>query len=170
MLLGLTLPILGALLLGVPFTPQTPGGVVSDRDHAIVFEFGWEGDWSHAEGLHQGGTVAFEVTPVEHWLEIEVGGSAIHEASGSELSVDCLFKKPWTLSKTAEVMAGVGPEIIRATGPGSGTFFGISAALDLMFWPAKDVGWYLEPTYERTFRAGLPQNGMTISAGLLIGR
>lgn len=154
----------------MPTRVPVPPAPQAERDHAITFELGWEGDWSHAEGLHQGGTAAFEITPIEHWLEIEVGGSAIHEPSGAELSVDCLFKKPWTLSKTAEVMAGAGPEIIRATGSDHGTFFGFEAALDFMFWPTKDVGWYLEPAYERTFRGGTAQNGLAMAAGLLIGR
>ena len=44
-----------------------------EGDHALILEFGGAGDWSRAEGFHPGGTFAFEVTPIEHWLELEIG-------------------------------------------------------------------------------------------------
>jgi hypothetical protein len=67
-------------------------------------------------------------------------------------------------------MVGVGPELIHATGPEHRTFWGVSAVLDFMFWPTTNIGWYLEPAYEATFRNGTTQHGMGIAAGLLIGR
>jgi hypothetical protein len=71
--------------------------VPADReDHAIVYELGWAGDWSQSEGLHpNGGTVAFEVTPIERWLELEIGFTAIRADGSTEMPVDVLFKKPW---------------------------------------------------------------------------
>jgi hypothetical protein len=65
-LIGLTCVALVALAGRVAAQDAPP-----DVDHAIVFEIGAEGDWSKAEGLHAGGTFAFEVTPIEHWLELE---------------------------------------------------------------------------------------------------
>jgi hypothetical protein len=141
-----------------------------DDDHAIVFEIGAAGDWSRAEGFHPGGTFAFEVTPIERWLELEIGITAIHDDEGTEIPIDVLFKKPWRLSPTFEFMIGVGPELIHATGPDHGTFWGISTVLDFMFWPRKNVGWYVEPGYELTFRDGAKHHGLAIAAGLLIGR
>lgn len=141
-----------------------------DDDHAIVFEIGAAGDWSRAEGFHPGGTFAFEVTPIERWLELEIGVTAIHGDDGTEIPIDVLFKKPWRLSPTFEFMIGVDPELIHATGPNNDTFWGLSAVLDFMFWPRKNVGWCVEPGYELTFRDGAKHHGLAIAAGLLIGR
>jgi hypothetical protein len=141
-----------------------------EGDHAIVFELGAEGDWSHTEGFHPGGTFAFEVTPIEHWLELEVGFTAILADAGTEMPVDILFKKPWPISRSFEFMVGAGPEVIHATGRDAGTFWGVSSVLDFMFWPKANVGWYLEPGYEVTFRDGTTHHGLGIAAGLLIGR
>ena len=89
--------------------PAARAQTTEDADRTITFELGWAGDWSRGEGLRAGGgTVAFEVTPIEHWLEIEVGVSAIREDTGTELPVDVLFKKPWPLSRGAELMIGAG--------------------------------------------------------------
>ena len=60
--------------------------------------------------------------------------------------------------------------IIHATGPNSRTFWGIEAVADLMFWPSRNLGWYVEPGYEATFPDGMTKGGMAIAVGLLIGR
>jgi hypothetical protein len=139
-------------------------------DHAVVFELGWAASWSRGENAHwRGGTFAFEVTPIEHWLEIEVGVSAIHADGVTEIPIDVLFKKPWSVSPEFEVMVGIGPELTHSTGSDSATYWGVSSVLDLMFWPKKNVGWYLEPGYEVTFRNGT-EHGFALAAGLIIGR
>ena len=74
------------------------------------------------------------------------------------------------MSPTVEFMIGVGPELIHATGPDGETFWGMSTVLDFMFWPRKNIGWYVEPGYELTFRDGTKHHGLAIAAGLLIGR
>lgn len=144
---------------------------VAENDHAIVYELGWAADWSHDERLHpKGGTFAFEVTPIEHWLELEFGVTAIRAAGSTEIPLDVLFKKPWTFSPQFEFMIGVGPELIHATGPDHATFWGLSSVLDFMFWPSKNVGWYLEPSYEATFRNSTVHHGLGMAAGLIMGR
>jgi hypothetical protein len=148
--------------------PVKPAPV--DDDHAIVFEIGGAEDWSRSEGFHPGGTFAFEVTPIEGWLELEFGVTAIHGDEGTEIPVDVLFKKPWCLSPAFEFMIGVGPELIRTTGRDAETFWGVSTVLDFMFWPRKNIGWYVEPGYELTFRDGTKHHSLAIAAGLLIGR
>ena len=138
------------------------------EDHSVVYELGWAGDWSHAEGWQpRGGTLAFEITPIEHWLELEIGATAIHTSGGTETEADLLFKKPWTLSRRVELMAGIGPELVHADGA---TFWGFSTVADIMVWPRRNVGVYVEPGYERTFPHAGARNGMAIAAGLLIGR
>ncbi len=140
-----------------------------DVDHAVVFELGWEGDWSNGEGWHHGGTVAVEVTPIEHWLELEFGVSALRQPSGTEIPIDLLFKKPWRISRRVEFMAGIGPELVHSTADHD-TWWGLSAVADLMVWPSKSVGWYLEPGWERAFQHGSHQDGLAVAAGLIIGR
>lgn len=148
--------------------PPAPAG--GRPDHAIVYEVGAAGDWSRTEGFHPGGTVALEFTAIERWLELEIGFTAIHSATSVEMPVDVLFKKPWQISPTFELMIGFGPELIHATGPDSGTFWGVSSVVDLMFWPKKNIGWYAEPGYEVTFRDGVSRRGLAFAVGLLIGR
>jgi hypothetical protein len=149
---------------------QASTSSLDEQDHSIVFELGAAGDWSRAEGFHPGGTFAFEVTPIEHWLELEIGVTAIHSSGNIDIPVDLLFKKPWPISPRFEFMAGVGPELIHTTGTASATFWGLSSVLDFMFWPRRNVGWYLEPGYEVTFQSGATRQGLGISGGLLIGR
>jgi hypothetical protein len=143
----------------------------ADADHAIVFELGWSGDWSHDEGFHpKGATLAFEVTPIEHWLELEFGVAALHADGLTEIPIDVLFKKPWQVSRQFEFMVGIGPELIHATGPNPETYGGLTSVLDFMFWPTKSVGWYLEPGYEVTFHDGTAHHGFAMAAGLIVGR
>jgi hypothetical protein len=143
---------------------------VRDEDHTIVFEIGPAGDWSRAEGFHPGATFAFEVTPIENWLEFEVGVTAIRADGGVEMPFDVLFKKPWRFSPSFEFMIGMGPELVHVSGSGRGTFWGLEGVADLMFWPRRNVGWYVEPGYEVTFRDGTPHHSLGIAVGLLVGR
>jgi len=110
--------------------------------------------------------VAVEFTPIEKWLEIEIGASALWGHSGSELSADFLLKKPYRLSSTAEFMIGLGPEVARDTG--SGTHLGVEGVLDFMFWPRKNIGWYLEPGYEVVF-GHTTSRAVNMTGGLLFG-
>jgi hypothetical protein len=150
----------------------THGGTfdVDERDHAVIYELGVAGDWSPAEGFHPGGTFAFEVTPIEHWLELEIGFTAIRGDATTEMPIDVLFKKPWQISPSFEFMVGIGPELVHAVGRERGTFWGISTVADFMIWPRRNTGWYVEPGYEVTFRNGVTHHGLSIAAGLLIGR
>ena len=118
-----------------------------------------------------GPTVAVEVSPIEKWLELEAGVTPSFGHSTTEWATDLLFKKPWTLSRTVEFMAGVGPEWIhtRESGITTNSVAG-EVVLDFMFWPARwkhKFGWYLEPGYEYNFGRG-HERSVGISVGLLI--
>lgn len=157
----------------MPAAAQTSAAplTAADDDRTVVYELGWAGQWSRAEGVEAAGaTFAFEVTPIERWLELEIGVSAIRSGSTTEVPVDLLFKKPWQFSPTFEFMIGAGPELIHAFGPEPRTFWGLSGVLDFMFWPRPRIGWYLEPGYEVTFRDDGRRHGVAMAAGLLIGR
>ena len=146
------------------------GAELNGNDHAIVFEVGAAGEWSRSEPFHPGGTFAVEVTPIERWLELETGVTVIHAGHSTETSIDVLFKKPWRVSRTFEFMAGAGPEIVHATGTSRATFGGVEAVVDFMIWPRANVGWYVEPGYELTFRDGGRRHGLGIAVGFLFGK
>jgi len=142
----------------------------ADKEAAIV-EIGAAGNWSvNNGGSSVGPNFAVEVTPIEHWLEIEAGVTPLFANHSTEWDVDCLFKKPWTISKKVEFMAGAGPEWIHLRDHGITTnSAAVEGALDFMFWPlAKHrFGWYLEPAYDYSFGRGHEQSA-GISGGLLI--
>ena len=140
-----------------------------DDDHRAVVEIGLAGErgvtGSSSSG---GGTVAVEFTPIENWLELESGVTALRGAGQTEFALDLLFKKPWRLSATSEFMAGVGPELAYHPGAGARTSVATEVVADWMFWPTKNVGWYFEPSYSFTAIAGGERN-VGIAAGLIIG-
>lgn len=112
-----------------------------------------------------------EITPIENWLELEVGVSPFYTRKAAEWDTDLLFKKPWTLSRKAEFMFGIGPQWVhlRQSGKVSNSI-AAEVAGDFMFWPTGKhrFGWYLEPAYDYSF-AGGHQKSIGMSAGLLIG-
>jgi hypothetical protein len=150
--------------------PRATQATADEDDHAIVFELGAAGDWERGEAIHKGVTLAFEVTPIEHWLELEIGATALAADGGVEVPFDVLFKKPWQPSPRFEFMVGVGPEVVHVSGRDGGTFWGAEGVLDFMFWPRKNVGWYVEPGYEIVWRDGTRHHGIGMAVGLLIGR
>ena len=169
--------IVSMICVGVSVTASgqqrrpAPPVVDADEDHAVVLEIGAAADWEPDErAIHGGGTFAFEVTPIEHWLELEIGVTALAAGAGVEMPIDVLLKKPWRLSPQFEFMIGAGPELVHASGPERGTFWGVEAVLDFMFWPKKNVGWYIEPGYEVTFRDGEHHRGVGVAMGILIGK
>jgi len=143
-----------------------------DEKSAAILELGAAPQRSlTGGGWSCGPTVAVEVEPIENWLELEAGVTPFFTRHSTEWDTDLLFKKPWTLSRKAEFMIGLGPEWIHTsrynvTSNSAGGQF----ALDFMFWPKgkHKVGWYLEPSYDYDFRRGHDQS-VSISAGLLIG-
>jgi hypothetical protein len=91
-----------------------------------------------------GPAAAVEVTPIGDRFELEGGVTGLFTSESTEWGTDLLFKKPWTLSRTAEFMVGAGPEwaCTRAHGVVGNSIAG-EAVLDFMFWPARKhrFGW-----------------------------
>ncbi|MBV8072245.1 MAG: hypothetical protein JO270_20245 [Acidobacteriaceae bacterium] len=117
-----------------------------------------------------GPDIAAEFTPIENWLEIEAGVTPFFTRNSTEWGTDLLFKKPWTLSKKAEFMAGLGPEWLHTKESGvTSNSCAFEAVLDFMFWPStnRKFGWFVEPGYEYSFGRG-HERSIGISAGLLI--
>jgi hypothetical protein len=157
--------LLPALLVaGLVAAPgQVRAGDKADDDHrGAVLEIGAAGEWGLRDGNTSfGPSVAIEVTPIEHWLEIEAGISSLHSGDGREWETDLVFKKPFDLTKNVEFMIGVGPQWSSTSG------FGAVGALDFMFWVTPQYGWFLEPSYSYAFSRGHDQN-LAVNVGLLI--
>lgn len=167
--------LLAVFFLGPGFAFGQPEAQTTARsgenEPAAVLELGGAGSWGLEGGSSSfGPTVAVEATPIENWLELEAGVTALFRSHTTEFDADLLFKKPWTLSRKAEIMAGIGPEWMhtRTNGVTANAIAG-EAALDFMYWPAKRhrFGWYLEPGFDYSFAAG-HEKSMGINGGLLI--
>ena len=151
---------------------HTPDAAGDKDDPVAIVEIGAASSWNFSGGATTfAPNLAAEVTPIENWLELEAGVSPFYTHNAAEWDTDLLFKKPWTLSKTVEFMAGVGPEWVhlRQNGKVSDSISG-EVAGDFMFWPngKHRFGWYLEPAYDYGFTGG-HQQSIGMSAGLLIG-
>lgn len=141
------------------------------KDPVAIVELGGAASRSLHDGAGSfGPDFAVEVTPIENWLELEAGVSPAFASDSTEWDTDLLFKKPWTLSRKAEFMAGIGPEWMHTSESGkSSNALAGEAALDFMFWPARrhKFGWYLEPSWDYSFAHGHDQS-LGVSGGLLI--
>jgi hypothetical protein len=146
-------------------------GEAQEKEPKAIVEVGAAGNWELTHGAPSyGPNLAVEVTPIPEWLEIEAGVTPFFRRGQTEWDTDLIFKKPYTLSKTAEFMFGIGPEWAHAIAHGkSSDTIGGEAALDFMFWPwpKRKIGWYLEPTYGYSFASGHDQSA-SVSVGILI--
>ena len=150
-----------------------PAKASTDTDDTVaILEVGASTNWNFNGGAATfAPNLAAECTPIENWLELEAGVSPFYTRNSTEWDTDFLFKKPWTLSKKAEFMLGVGPQWAHVKQNGKTTdSFSAELAGDFMFWPTgrHRFGWYLEPAYDYSF-AGGHQQSIGMSAGLLIG-
>jgi hypothetical protein len=142
-----------------------------EKESAAILELGASASRSLNDGGSAAGpSLAVEVTPIKEWLELEAGVTPLFSSRATECDTDLLFKKPWTLSRKVEFMAGIGPEWVHTSQKGiSVNALAGEAALDFMFWPAPKhkFGWYLEPAYDHGFVHSHEQS-LGVSGGLLI--
>lgn len=156
-----------------PRQSSTPAETTADDDsNKAILELGAATSWNVTGGAATfAPNFAAEITPIENWLELEAGVSPFYTRRGQEWDTDLLFKKPWTLSRKAEFMLGIGPEWVhlKQDGRWSNALAGEIAA-DFMFWPTGKhrFGWFLEPAYDYTLARG-HQKSLGMSFGLLIG-
>jgi hypothetical protein len=144
--------------------------VNTDKDPAAILEIGAATSWNVTGGAATfAPNFAVETTPIENWLELEAGVSPFYTRNSTEWDADLLFKKPWTISRKAEFMLGVGPQwsYLRENGKTTNSVAGEVAA-DFMFWPARKhrFGWFLEPAYDYSFGRG-HQQSIGMSWGVL---
>lgn len=167
------------IFVGLPVHGQTSSQTPSHQQEAnegkdpkAIVELGAASNWNFSGGAATfAPSLAAEITPIENWLELEVGVSPFYTRTSTEWDTDLLFKKPWSLSRKSEFMLGVGPQWVHLSQNGRSTnSIAGEVAADFMFWPnAKHrFGWFLEPAYDYSFTGG-HQQSIGMSAGLLIG-
>jgi hypothetical protein len=160
-------PRLPAALLLISWTAAAQ---TADKEPIAIIEVGAANSWNIGGGSSAGGDVAVEFTPIENWLEIEIGTTPVFARHTVEWDTDVLFKKPWTLSRKAELMIGIGPEWIHTRQFGviknsvAGEF-----AVDFMYWPGARhrFGWFVEPAFDYTFEH-VHERSVNVTWGLLI--
>jgi hypothetical protein len=155
--------------VGAGSTVCTAQQSIADDHGSIIFQVGAAGEASLAHGTANfGPNLAAEITPIEDWLEIEAGVSALVTTEHTELSEDLVFKKPFRLTLTAELMIGLGPFFSHtSSGPDAGSAHGAEIVFDFMFWPRQRRGWYVEPSWSHT--AGTGKQAIALTAGYLLG-
>jgi hypothetical protein len=161
--------VAAAITAAVGDVRAEPAADADAIEHTVIVGVGGALEVEPGDGTaHAGTNVMVEWDAIEDWLELELGASVLSASRGIEVPVDLLFKKPFRLARWAEVMVGVGPEVVRVTGSDRGTYFGAEAALDFMFWPSRGFGLWVEPSYDFVLHSGV-SHGLGGTGGLLIG-
>src|SRR5246127_5796581 len=128
-----------------------------DKDPIAILELGATTSWNLSGGAATfAPNLGAEITPIENWLELEAGVSPFYTRNSTEWDTDLLFKKPWTISRKAEFMLGVGPQWVHLEQAGKVTnSISGEVAGDFMFWPTgkNRVGWGLETAHDYKFSA-----------------
>jgi hypothetical protein len=163
-------------LVALAFVVSAEGTALGDEagddstEHTIIVGVGGATELELGDGsVHPGADVMIEWDAIENWLELELGASLLTADKGVEAPIDLLVKKPFKLARWAEVMIGIGPEVVRVTGTHRGTYFGGEAALDFMFWPwGRHIGLWIEPEYDAVVQSGV-SSGVGATGGLLLG-
>jgi len=169
-LLLLCLRTFGQISVDKPSGNRQQAG--EDYENVVNLEIGAAANWNIKGGAATfAPNLAAETTLIERWVELEAGVSPFFTRKSTEWDTDLLFKKPWTLSRKAEFMLGIGPQwtCLKQNGKTANSIAG-EVAGDFMFWPIGKhrFGWFLEPAYGYSF-AGGHQQSLGISGGLLIG-
>lgn len=171
----LFLAALAVLLEASPATAEPPlaAAEAAERsgEHTWILGVGGAAEVELGDGsFHPGANLMFEWDAVEDWLELEVGASVLAASGGVEVPIDLLVKRPFRLARWAEVMVGLGPEVVYvAAGAFHATYIGAEAAVDFMFWPwGRRVGLWVEPAYDALLHDGVV-SGAGGTGGLLVG-
>jgi hypothetical protein len=138
-----------------------------EREPLAVIMLGAASEWSISDkALSFGPSAGVEFSVIKDWLEIEVAGAKLFRRGHSEWETELVFRKPFTLSDTAELMVGLGP--IWTYAKGEGAKIGTTFVADFMFWqsPERKLGWFVEPSYSVSKGN---ERSLAVSVGLLIG-
>ena len=161
--------VLGALGLTVALVASGYGVTAAEKDNdpLWVAMIGAAGEWPTHDNFKSGPSFAIEFNVIKDWLEIEVGTAKLFRGRNSEFETEVVFRKPFTLSETAEVMIGLGPMWSKAKD--ESWKVGTTFVADFMFWssPERKYGWFVEPSYSIVNPGN--ERSLAVSAGLIIG-
>lgn len=153
------------------FSQKNENYSTSNKEGIAVGEIGGASSIDIKSGKSSFGySLSAEATPIENWLEVELGVSPTYGSNHKETDIDFLIKKPWMFSSNLEFMLGIGPEWVHSTDYGiTNNSWSGEVALDFMYWPFKkhQFGFYAEPDYVYGFNKDHEQ-ALEMSAGLLI--
>lgn len=149
----------------VGLTALAGTAAAEDKEPTAVVAIGGVGEWGLPGPASFGPSVSVEFTPIRNWLEIEIGAATLFRRGVTEFETDLIFKKPFTLSDTVEVMVGAGPSWSYTRQ--EGMKWGATFALDVMVWPwpERKFGWFVEPSYTINQDS---EKSLAVSVGLLI--
>jgi hypothetical protein len=103
--------------------------------------------------LDVGGNAFFQLPAIGSWLTMKATVSVVKTSSGADMYTGLMFETPLRLRKGIELLVGAGPEIVETLGSGTGyTYYGVEGVLDFRFWPSRDFGVWVAPTYDLVFR------------------
>ena len=140
-----------------------------EKEPTAVVKFGIEGERPVPRGAANfGPTTAVEFTVIKEWLSVEVGGASLFTRAPTEWEGSVIFKKPFDLSKTVELMVGAGPSWSYAKGETGKT--GATFMLDFMIWPQveRKLGWFFETSYTYSLTKD-HEKSVSMSVGVLFG-
>jgi hypothetical protein len=137
----------------------------AEKEPTAVIAIGGAGEWGLPGATSFGPSASVEFTPIKDWLEIEIGAATLFRRGVTEFETDLIFKKPFTISDTLELMVGAGPAWSYTRD--EGIKWGATFALDVMVWPwpERKFGWFVEPAY--TINQD-NERSVSVSVGLLI--
>ena len=99
--------IFGAVVTAILFGGRAHAG---DKEPTAVVAIGPGWEWSLPnQAMLVGPSASVEFNLIKDWLELEIGGGTLFRKGQPECEADVLFKKPFTLSESAELMLGAGP-------------------------------------------------------------
>src|SRR5258708_22628393 len=109
------------LLALAPPSPPAHAAEPENVEHTVIVGAGGAIERELSDrSTHAGANVFLEYEAIESWLELELGISWLAVPGGTELPIDLLVKKPFSLTRELEVMVGVGPQIVRVFHPSEG--------------------------------------------------
>jgi len=157
---GFFIVMLATAVAGFPVAASA-----EEKEPTAVLAIGGAGEWGLPGRTSFGPSASVEFTPIRDWLEIEIGAATLFRRGVTEFETDVIFKKPFTLSDTLELMVGAGPAWSYTRE--EGIKWGATFALDLMVWPwpERKFGWFVEPAY--TINQD-KEKSLSVSVGLLI--
>src|SRR4051794_4550897 len=88
-----------------------------EKEPLAVVMLGVAGEGSLSDrAFSRGPAAAVEFSAIKDWMEIEVGGAKLFRRGHSEWEAEVVFRKPFSLSDTAEMMLGLGPMWTQSKG------------------------------------------------------